>query len=112
MTVHMQTSLTYFPPGAGNLTFSLKNTTYQNNSLVALEDIGEGDDALLCITELTACCQPPYTGEMEPDIGNWFFPNGTRVPDEHFNVTSGLYRVGFLQNQRSQYGTYAQEERW
>ena len=26
---------------------------------------------------------------MEPDIGNWFFPNGTRVPDEHFNVTSG-----------------------
>ena len=90
MTVHTQTSLTYFPLGAGNLTFSLKNTTYQNNSLVALEDIGEGDDALLCITELTACCQPPYTGEMEPDIGNWFFPNGTRVPDEHVNVTSGL----------------------
>ena len=53
-----------------------------------LEDIGEGDDALLCITELTACCRPPYTGEREPDIGNWFFPNGTRVPDEHVNVTS------------------------
>ena len=46
MTVHTQTSLTYFPLGAGNLTFSLKNTTYQNNSLVALEDIGEGE--MLC----------------------------------------------------------------
>ena len=57
---------------------------------MSLEDIGEGDDALLCVTEQTACCQPPYTDEMEPDIGNWFFPNGTRVPDEHVNVTSGL----------------------
>ena len=82
--------LTYFPPGAGNVTFSFKSTTYQNNSLVTLENIGEGDDALFCITELTACCQPPYNGEMEPDIGNRFFPNGTRVPNEHVNVTSGL----------------------
>ena len=39
-----------------------------------LEDIGEGDDALFCITNLTACCQPPKA------LGNWFFPNGTRVP--------------------------------
>ena len=76
--------------GASKITFSLKNTTYQNNSLVALENIGEGENALLCITELTACCRPPYTGEMEPNIGNWFFPNGTGVPDEHVNVTSGL----------------------
>ena len=38
-----------------------------------LEDIGEGGDALLCITNLTACCRSPANG-------NWFFPNGTRVP--------------------------------
>ena len=43
---------------------------------MTLEDIGEGDAALLCVTNLTACCRPPYTGEL----GNWFFPNGTRVP--------------------------------
>ena len=55
-----------------------------------LEDIGEDDDALLCITDLTACCQSPYTSEMGPDIGNWFFPNGTRVPNGDVNVTSGL----------------------
>ena len=42
---------------------------------MTLEDIGEGDEALLCITNLTACCRP--TGGA---IGNWFFPNGTRVP--------------------------------
>ena len=47
---------------------------------MTLENIGEGDDALLCITTLTACCRPPYTGEMGLAIGNWFFPNGTRVP--------------------------------
>ena len=55
---------------AGDVWFSLNGTTYQNNSLVTLEDIGVGDNAsLLCITNRTACCQ-----------GNWFFPNKTRVP--------------------------------
>ena len=56
----------------------LRNTTYQNNSIVTLEDIGEGYDALLCITNQTACCQPSYTGGSA--LGNWFSPNGTRVP--------------------------------
>ena len=59
--------------------FSLHGTTYQNNSCVALEDIGEGDDALFCVTNLTNCCLPPYTIE-NMSAGNWFFPNGTRVP--------------------------------
>ena len=45
-----------------------------------LEDIGEGDDALLCRTNQTACCRAPYTGEMGPALGNWFFPNGSRIP--------------------------------
>ena len=64
---------------AGGVRFSLNGTTYQN-SLVTLEDITEGDDALFCLTDLTACCRPPYTGYWEPFIGNWYFPNGTRVP--------------------------------
>ena len=37
---------------------------------MTLEDIGEGDDGLLCITNLTDCCRH----------GNWLFPNGSRVP--------------------------------
>ena len=47
---------------------------------MTLEDIGEGDDALLCKTNYTACCRRPYTDEMGPALGNWYFPNGTRVP--------------------------------
>ena len=47
-----------------------------------LEDIGEGDGALLCITNYTDCCRPPYTGVMGPVIGNWYFPNGTRLPNQ------------------------------
>ena len=47
---------------------------------MTLEDIGEGhDDALLCITNYIACCRPPYTGEMGHTLGNWFFPNRSRV---------------------------------
>ena len=73
-------------PGAGDVWFSLRNTTYQNNSIVTLEDIGEGDDALLCKTNRTACCRHPY---MESASGNWYFPNKTIVPRIKVNYTSG-----------------------
>ena len=65
--------------GAG-VWFSLNGATYQNNSVVNLEDIGESDDALLCITDQIACCSKEFTGVMGPAIGNWFFLNGTRAP--------------------------------
>ena len=66
--------------GASDVWFSLNGTTYQNNSCVTLEDIGVGDNGLRCKTNLTACCKPPYTGENGSAMGNWFFPNGTKVP--------------------------------
>ena len=47
---------------------------------MTLEDIGENDTALLCMTNLTACCRPPYTVENGRVLGNWYFPNGTKVP--------------------------------
>ena len=73
--------------GAGDVKFSLRNTTYQNNSIVILEDIGEGDDnALLCITNQTACCRPPYTGETGAVLGNWYFPNRSRVPSDMWDI--------------------------
>ena len=62
-------------PCAG-VSFWLRGTTYLNNSLVTLEDIGEGVDALHCVTDQNACCRPPHTGVL---IGNWYFPNGSRV---------------------------------
>ena len=54
----------------------LRGTPYQNNSIVTLEDVGKDGDALFCITNLTACCRNPYSQVL----GNWLFPNGTRVP--------------------------------
>ena len=65
-------------PGGDDLQFSLNTKTYQNNSLVSLEEIGEGHDALWCRTDLTSCCKPPHT---ETAKGNWFYPNKTRVPN-------------------------------
>ena len=81
-------------PGASDVWFSLKGTTYQNNSIVILEDIGEGDNALLCMTNLTACCRPPYTGGTRKAIGNWYFPNGTRLHSGRVNGEEwDLYRT-------------------
>ena len=53
---------------------------------MALEDIGVEGDALLCMTNFTACC-----GDENGSVfGNWFFPNASRV----FSQTSeDFYRT-------------------
>ena len=68
-----------FFPVPGDVWFSLRNKIYYNNSRVNLEEIGEAQYALLCITNLTSCCRASYA------LGNWFFPNGTRVPSSGAN---------------------------
>ena len=78
---HYDIPITFFP-GASDVWFSLNGTTYQNNSCVTLEDIGENDTALLCRTNLTACCRSPYTGENGHSLGNLYFPNGIEVPSK------------------------------
>ena len=69
--------------------FSLRGITYWNNSLVTLEDIGEWGDALLCLTDQPVCCRPPYTGGIGSALGNWFFPNETRLRNFYANYTTG-----------------------
>ena len=70
--------------------FSLNGTTYPNNSLVTLEDIGEDDSALLCMTNLSACCRAPYGSAS----GNWFLPDTTRVPsNNNGRLTWDIYRT-------------------
>ena len=77
---------------------------------MSLEDIGEGDGALLCITNLTACCRPPHTDEMGGIIGNWFFPNGTRVPNSgkswDFHRTRGQMVVQMHRRRGGEDGIY------
>ena len=64
----------------------LRNQAYLNNSIVAFNDIGEGDNALLCGTDKPDCCKPP----KGPLQGEFYYPNNTLVR----NNASGdsLYR--------------------
>ena len=79
----MSTHLYPFLSSGAGARFSLRGTTYQNNSLVALEDIGDNDTlALLCMTDLAACCRTPHS---TAPLGNWFFPNGTGVPNSYID---------------------------
>ena len=98
-------------PGAGDVWFSFRNATHQNNSCVALEDIGQGsDDTLLCVTKLTACCRLPYTSKTLSALGNWFFPNGTRVPSSNrgwdFYRTRGQMWVRLNRRRGGENGIY------
>ncbi len=59
-----------------------RSIQYPNNSILNIEDIGEGDHALACQTVRRPCCgTTPYR------FGEWYYPNGTRVPIEGENAT-------------------------
>ena len=90
----------------GEVWLSLNGTTYQNNSCVTLEDIGDGDDgddALLCRTNRTDCCR-------SGGIGNWYFPNGTRLPSTgawwDFHRTRGQMVVRLNRRRGGEDGIY------
>ena len=77
---------------------------------MSLEDIDESGDGLLCVTDLTACCQTPYTSGNRSVIGNWFFPNGTRVPSSgnqwDFHRTRGHMEVLLHRRRGGEDGVY------
>ena len=84
---------------------SLRAIVYQNNSNVTLEDIGEGDDALLCMTLFNAC-----DNASDTTTGEWFFPNGTEVNsiDVHhdFYITRGHKVVAMHRRRGGEEGIY------
>ena len=47
-----------------------------------LTDIGEGDNALLCFTDLIQCCHDSDTPSGVGALGEWLFPNGSAVGAE------------------------------
>ena len=48
---------------------------YANNNEVLLTEIGEGDNALLCVTNNTQCCRG--SDNDGGALGWWYFPNGS-----------------------------------
>ena len=53
---------------------TLPNHSYVDLSLVGND--GSGSDSVQCITDLPTCCR----GTDGPYRGDWYFPNGTRLP--------------------------------
>ena len=65
--------------------FELNGKIFTNNSVVDINDIGEGDEALLCKTDKPNCC-----GTLPNRFGEFYYPNGGRVPIR--NRGEGFFR--------------------
>ena len=71
------------------VSFSLNGITYPNGSTVMRDDIGEGDNALLCTTDRDDCCDN-FFPRMR--AGEFYFPDGSQVPIQGNVGSSGYYR--------------------
>ena len=49
---------------------------------MTLDEIGEENAALFCLTNRTDCCRMKDTPQGTGGIGEWFFPNGNTVNNE------------------------------
>ena len=91
--VHSQT----FPRLSFNGT-TLANNSNVNISLVGRPDFGGGGEGVQCITDLTTCC----TSGGGPHRGDWYFPDGDRLPFNSGNVDTfevrGTERVDIWRN--------------
>ena len=63
--------------------FILHKQIYLNNSVVAINDIGEGDDALLCVTDKPDCCDI-----QDNKMGEFYYPDNTAVGYSNTNSLS------------------------
>ena len=55
-----------------------------------LEDVGEGDNALLCTTANTACCSR-IESPGAAILGQWFYPNGSAVADRIVDAQGDMW---------------------
>ena len=58
----------------GNTGPALSNHSYLD--LTTVGDNSDGSDSVQCVTDLGTCC----TSSQGGDRGDWYFPNGTRLP--------------------------------
>lgn len=64
----------YSTAGPG-LRFMLRGRTYLNNTIVLITDIGEDDNALLCVTDKRDCCRTE-DGQL---VGEFYTPDNNQV---------------------------------
>ena len=66
---------------------SFNGETLANNSYVDLSLVGtSGSDGVQCVTDLSSCC----SGAQSFHRGDWYFPDGTRLP---FSEDGDTYEV-------------------
>ena len=75
-------------PSLFGVHFALRTTQYRNNSIFTSSDISEAFP-LQCVTDKVDCCR--NNGINTVTIGNWFYPNRTRVQSGSM-LGYGLFR--------------------
>ena len=50
----------------------LRGNTYLDGDIILITDIGQNDNALLCVTDREDCCAPQLFGEF-------YYPDGSQV---------------------------------
>ena len=71
---------------------SFMDQTLVNHSYVDLSTVGyssDGSDSVQCHTDLSTCCSSSQGAHR----GDWYFPNGTRLPFSGGGVPIGLGRA-------------------
>ena len=76
---------------------------YPNNSILNIEDIGESEHALACQTDKRPCC-----GTQPYRFGEWYYPNGSRVPisGEEVSFYRDRHDEGLVRLHRRNYQEY------
>ena len=80
---------------------SFMGQTLANNSYVDLSEVGiddSGSDSVQCITDLSTCCSMAEGAHR----GDWYFPDGTRLPVPATNIDTfevrGAQRIEIRRN--------------
>ena len=106
------------------VSLQLHGVPIPNNSLVALDDLlrrtpkpgvsdpptnANGLQTLMCVTDLKGCCETE-------ELGNWYYPNGTRVPSDTGRYTFATFLANRGQNEvregRQFFGSVRLWRRW
>ena len=86
--------------------FQMGQVKYQDGAQLSLQSIGEGDSALKCVTQYTACCRDEKAGEF-------YDPQGTLVPVNAFGAAWYRNRAdGYIRLNRRGIGQSEQAGRY
>lgn len=75
-----------------DLGFLFLGHLYGNNSIVNIEEIGEGSSSLLCLTDNIQCCFPYELRMFNITYPHWYFPNGSEIAFRKSGIYESFYR--------------------